>query len=162
MVDFEKAKDKVMMGSERRSLILSDEEKRPPPIHEAGHAMVAMLTPGTDPVHKVTIIPRGRALGLTQQLPMDERHTYSRDYLVNNLAVLLGGRAAEEAGAGDLHHRRGQRHRAGHRDGPQDGLRVGHERDHGPAHLWQGRRADIPGPGAIPAPRLLRADRPGH
>ncbi|MCB2225216.1 MAG: ATP-dependent zinc metalloprotease FtsH [Desulfarculaceae bacterium] len=96
MVDFEKAKDKVMMGSERRSLILSDEEKKTTAYHEAGHAMVAMLTPGTDPVHKVTIIPRGRALGLTQQLPVDERHTYSRDYLVNNLAVLLGGRSAEE------------------------------------------------------------------
>ncbi|MCF8032166.1 MAG: ATP-dependent zinc metalloprotease FtsH [Desulfarculaceae bacterium] len=96
MVDFEKAKDKVMMGSERRSLILSDEEKKTTAYHEAGHAMVAVLTPGTDPVHKVTIIPRGRALGLTQQLPVDERHTYSRDYLVNNLAVLLGGRSAEE------------------------------------------------------------------
>jgi cell division protease FtsH len=96
MVDFEKAKDKVMMGTERRSLILTDEEKRTTAYHEAGHAMVAMLTPGTDPVHKVTIIPRGRALGLTQQLPVDERHTYSRDYLLNNLAVLLGGRSAEE------------------------------------------------------------------
>ncbi|MCF8041029.1 MAG: ATP-dependent zinc metalloprotease FtsH [Desulfarculaceae bacterium] len=96
MVDFEKAKDKVMMGAERRSLILSEDEKRTTAYHEAGHALVAMLTPGTDPVHKVTIIPRGRALGLTQQLPVDERHTYSRDYLINNLAVLLGGRSAEE------------------------------------------------------------------
>ena len=96
MEDFEKAKDKVMMGTERRSLILSDEEKRVTAYHEAGHALVAKLTPGTDPLHKVTIIPRGRALGLTQQLPVDERHTYPRDYLINNLAVLLGGRAAEE------------------------------------------------------------------
>lgn len=96
MVDFEKAKDKVMMGAERRSLILSEDEKRTTAYHEAGHALVAMLTPGTDPVHKVTIIPRGRALGLTQQLPVDERHTYTRDYLINNLAVLLGGRSAEE------------------------------------------------------------------
>jgi len=96
MEDFEKAKDKVMMGTERRSLILSDEEKRVTAYHEAGHALVAKLTPGTDPVHKVTIIPRGRALGLTQQLPVDERHTYPRKYLINNLAVLLGGRAAEE------------------------------------------------------------------
>ncbi|MCB2193179.1 MAG: AAA family ATPase, partial [Deltaproteobacteria bacterium] len=96
MVDFEKAKDKVMMGAERRSLILSEDEKRTTAYHEAGHALVAVLTPGTDPVHKVTIIPRGRALGLTQQLPVDERHTYSRDYLINNLAVLLGGRSAEE------------------------------------------------------------------
>ena len=96
MEDFEQAKDKVLMGTERRSLILSDEEKRVTAYHEAGHALVAKLIPGTDPVHKVTIIPRGRALGLTQQLPVDDRHTYPRDYLVNNLAVLLGGRAAEE------------------------------------------------------------------
>ncbi|MBU4604452.1 MAG: cell division protein FtsH, partial [Proteobacteria bacterium] len=96
MIDFERAKDKVMMGAERRSLILSEDEKRTTAYHEAGHALVAMLTPGTDPVHKVTIIPRGRALGLTQQLPVDERHTYTRDYLINNLAVLLGGRSAEE------------------------------------------------------------------
>jgi cell division protease FtsH len=96
MDDFEQAKDKVLMGTERRSLILSDEEKKVTAYHEAGHALVAKLTPGTDPVHKVTIIPRGRALGLTQQLPVDERHTYPREYLVNNLAVLLGGRAAEE------------------------------------------------------------------
>jgi cell division protease FtsH len=96
MEDLEQAKDKVMMGTERRSLILSDEEKRVTAYHEAGHALVAKLTPGTDPVHKVTIIPRGRALGLTQQLPVDERHTYPRNYLINNLAVLLGGRAAEE------------------------------------------------------------------
>ena len=96
MVDFESAKDKVMMGAERRSMIISDEEKKNTAYHEAGHALVARLTPGTDPVHKVTIIPRGRALGLTQQLPIDERHTYARDYLLKNLAVLMGGRAAEE------------------------------------------------------------------
>ncbi len=96
MVDFESAKDKVMMGAERRSMIISDEEKKNTAYHEAGHALVAKLTPGTDPVHKVTIIPRGRALGLTQQLPIDERHTYARDYLLKNLAVLMGGRAAEE------------------------------------------------------------------
>jgi cell division protease FtsH len=86
MEDFERAKDKVLMGTERRSLILSDEEKKVTAYHEAGHALVAMLTPGTDPLHKVTIIPRGRALGLTQQLPVDERHTYPREYLINNLA----------------------------------------------------------------------------
>ena len=96
MIDFEKAKDKVMMGAERRSLIITDEEKRVTAYHEAGHALVGKLIPGTDPLHKVTIIPRGSALGLTQQLPVDERHTYPKDYLVNNLAILLGGRAAEE------------------------------------------------------------------
>lgn len=96
MSDFEEAKDKVMMGTERRSLIIRDDEKRMTAYHEAGHALVAKLLPGTDPIHKVTIIPRGRALGLTQQLPIDERHTYQKDYLVNNLNILLGGRAAEE------------------------------------------------------------------
>ena len=96
MIDFEKAKDKVMMGAERRSMIINEEEKRVTAYHEAGHALVGKLLPGTDPLHKVTIIPRGRALGLTQQLPVDERHTYPKDYLVKNLAILLGGRAAEE------------------------------------------------------------------
>ena len=96
MEDFENAKDKVMMGVERRSMIISDEEKRNTAFHEAGHVLVAKLIPGTDPIHKVTIIPRGRALGLTQQLPVDERHTYPVKYLMDRLAVLFGGRAAEE------------------------------------------------------------------
>jgi cell division protease FtsH len=96
MVDFEFAKDKVLMGVERRSMVLSDEEKRNTAYHEAGHALVAKLTPGTDPLHKVSIIPRGRALGVTQQLPIDDRYTYSKDYLLKALNVLLGGRAAEE------------------------------------------------------------------
>jgi cell division protease FtsH len=96
MSDLEQAKDKVMMGTERRSLILSDEEKKVTAFHEAGHALIAKLMPHTDPIHKVTIIPRGRALGLTQQLPEGDRHTYSKDYLRSNLAVLMGGRAAEE------------------------------------------------------------------
>ena len=96
MEDFEQAKDKVLMGSERKSLILSEDERRNTAYHEAGHTLVAKLLPGTDPIHKVTIIPRGRALGLTQQLPIDERHTYPKDYLVATLTVLLGGRAAEE------------------------------------------------------------------
>jgi cell division protease FtsH len=92
----EKAKDKIMMGAERRSMIISDKEKEITAYHEAGHAIVARLLPGTDPIHKVTIIPRGRALGLTQQLPIDERHTYNRDYLIKNIVVLMGGRVAEE------------------------------------------------------------------
>jgi len=96
MVDFEQAKDKVLMGKERRSLILSDEEKRTTAYHEGGHALVAKKLPGTDPVHKVSIIPRGMALGITMQLPTDDRHNYSRDFLQNNLAVLMGGRVAEE------------------------------------------------------------------
>jgi cell division protease FtsH len=101
MSDFESAKDKVLMGVERRSMVLSDAEKKNTAYHEAGHALVAKLTPGTDPIHKVSIIPRGRALGVTQQLPIDDRYTYSRDYLEKTLNVLLGGRAAEEIA---LHH----------------------------------------------------------
>jgi len=94
--DFEFAKDKVLMGVERKSMILTDEEKRTTAYHEAGHALMARLLPGTDPVHKVTIIPRGRALGMTMQLPTDDRHSYSKEFLYNNLAILMGGRVAEE------------------------------------------------------------------
>lgn len=96
MDDFEKAKDKILMGSERKSMIISEEERKNTAYHEAGHTLVAKLIPGTDPIHKVTIIPRGRALGVTQQLPLDEKHTYTKEYLLNTLAVLMGGRAAEE------------------------------------------------------------------
>ena len=96
MHDFEFAKDKVLMGSERRSMIISDAEKRVTAIHEAGHALLTVLLPHADPIHKVTIIPRGMALGLTQQLPADEKHNYSRDYLNDQIAILLGGRIAEE------------------------------------------------------------------
>jgi cell division protease FtsH len=96
MHDFEFAKDKVLMGSERRSMIISDAEKRVTAIHEAGHALLTVLLPLADPIHKVTIIPRGMALGLTQQLPTDEKHNYSRDYLNDQIAILLGGRIAEE------------------------------------------------------------------
>ena len=96
MEDFEQAKYKVLMGSERKSLIMSERERANTAYHEAGHTLVARLIPGTDPIHKVTIIPRGRALGLTQQLPLDERHTYPKEYLMDTLTVLLGGRAAEE------------------------------------------------------------------
>jgi cell division protease FtsH len=108
MSDFENAKDKVLMGVERRSMIISDEEKKTIAYHEAGHALVADLLPGADPLHKVTIIPRGRALGLTQQLPTDDKYNYSREYLIDRITILLGGRTAEEVvfqqrttGAGD-------------------------------------------------------------
>jgi cell division protease FtsH len=96
MEDFEQAKDKILMGSERKSMIISEEERKNTAYHEAGHTLVAKLIPGTDPIHKVTIIPRGRALGVTQQLPLDEKHTYTKEYLLNTLSVLMGGRAAEE------------------------------------------------------------------
>ena len=96
MADFEFAKDKVLMGTERRSMIISDEEKQITAVHEAGHALLAVLLPNADPIHKVTIIPRGMALGVTLQLPVDDKHSYSREYLDDQIAVLLGGRIAEE------------------------------------------------------------------
>ena len=101
MADFEMSKDKVLMGVERKSMILSDEEKKNTAYHEAGHALVAAMTPGADPLHKVTIIPRGMALGVTMQLPIDDKHTYTKEFLESQLAVLMGGRAAEEI---FLHH----------------------------------------------------------
>jgi len=96
MVDFEDSKDKVMMGTERRSMVITDKERETTAYHEAGHALVARLIPGTDPVHKVTIIPRGRALGLTSYLPQDEQHTYSMEYLIGRLTFMMGGRVAEK------------------------------------------------------------------
>ena len=102
MHDFEFAKDKVLMGSERRSMIISDEEKKVTAIHEAGHALLAVMLPHADPVHKVTIIPRGMALGVTMQLPEADKHNYTRDYLNDQIAILLGGRLAEEITNGGM------------------------------------------------------------
>jgi cell division protease FtsH len=102
MADFEMSKDKVLMGVERKSMILSDEEKKNTAYHEAGHALVAAMTPGADPVHKVTIIPRGMALGLTMQLPEADKHTYTKEFLEGTLAVLMGGRTAEEIFLGHI------------------------------------------------------------
>jgi len=102
MADFEMSKDKVLMGVERKSMILSEEEKKNTAYHEAGHALVAAMTAGADPLHKVTIIPRGMALGLTMQLPIDDKHTYTRDYLIGTLTVLMGGRSAEEIFLGHI------------------------------------------------------------
>jgi cell division protease FtsH len=96
MYDFELAKDKVLMGAERKSMLLTDEEKRVTAYHEAGHALVAAMRAHADPLHKVTIIPRGMALGVTMQLPTDDKHTVTKDYLETQLAILMGGRCAEE------------------------------------------------------------------
>ena len=96
MVDFEDAKDKVMLGVERRSLVLTEDERKLTAYHEAGHAIVALKIPGSDPLHKVTIVPRGRALGLTASLPEVDRHNYSKDWLIGSLAMFFGGRVAEE------------------------------------------------------------------
>src|SRR4029079_11431465 len=96
MYDFDQAKDKVMMGVERKSMVLSDTEKRTTAYHEAGHTLVGKFMPGTDPIHKVTIIPRGMALGVTQTLPNEDRLSLTRDKAENNIAFLMGGRVAEE------------------------------------------------------------------
>ena len=102
MEDFELAKDKVLMGPERKNVIISEREKRITAYHESGHAIVAKMLPNTDPVHKVSIIPRGMALGVTQQLPEDDKYTYDKEYLLNRIAVLMGGRAAEEVMLGSI------------------------------------------------------------
>lgn len=102
MNDFEEAKDKIIMGIERRSIVVSEKDRRVTAYHEAGHAIVGLMLPETDPLHKITIIPRGRAMGLTQQVPLDDRMTYSREYLLNRIAILMGGRAAESLVFGRL------------------------------------------------------------
>jgi cell division protease FtsH len=102
MNDFENAKDKVLMGVERKSIVISEEERKVTAYHEAGHTLVAKFLPGTDPIHKVTIIPRGRALGVTQQLPIDEKHNYAKEYLLNEIAIMMGGRVAEEVVFGQI------------------------------------------------------------
>jgi len=135
MTDFEVAKDKVLMGVERKSLIISDDERVATAYHEAGHALIAFLLPDADPVHKVTIIPRGRALGVTQQLPEDDRHTYSKIYLEATLAVLMGGRVSEQLHIGQMT------------------TGAGNDIERG--------RTDLPGAGNFPAPGLQRGDRPG-
>jgi cell division protease FtsH len=96
MIDFELAKDKILMGAERKSMVMSDAEKRNTAYHEAGHALVAAILPNSDPLHKVTIIPRGMALGVTMQLPVDDKHSYNKAYLLDELAILMAGRIAEE------------------------------------------------------------------
>jgi cell division protease FtsH len=100
--DFELAKDKVLMGAERRSMVITNEEKRVTAYHEAGHTLVGLKVPNADPVHKVTIIPRGMALGVTQQLPEGDRHNYTKEYLLGQIAILMGGRVAEETFLGNI------------------------------------------------------------
>ncbi|MGH9901720.1 MAG: ATP-dependent zinc metalloprotease FtsH, partial [Pyrinomonadaceae bacterium] len=102
MGDFELAKDKVLMGAERKSMVISNEEKRVTAYHEAGHTLVGLKVPNADPVHKVTIIPRGMALGVTQQLPEGDRHSYTMEYLLGQIAILMGGRIAEETFLGSI------------------------------------------------------------
>ena len=146
MADFEYAKDKVMMGSERRSMIITEEEKRITAIHEAGHALLAVLLPHADPVHKVTIIPRGMALGVTMQLPMDDKHNYSRDYLKDQIAILLGGRIAEEITNGSLTTGAGNDLERVTELARKMVCEWGMSDAHGPAHVRQARGADLPRP----------------
>ncbi len=158
MYDFEIAKDKVMMGAERKSMVITEEEKKNTAYHEAGHALVAAIIPEADPLHKVSIIPRGMALGITMQLPIDDKHSYSAT-LPGRAVVHPDGRPHRRREVHEApHHRRRQRHRARHRPGPQDGLRVGYERP-GSDELRQEGRADLPGARNRPAPRLQRRHR---
>ena len=147
MVDFEDAKDKVLMGPERRS---HDHQptrrRRTPPTTRPATPWSPSSLPGTDPVHKVTIIPRGRALGVTMQLPIEDDTAYHASRCSTGIAILIGGRAAEEIVFSQMHHRRRQRHRARHRARPQDGLRVGHERQARADDLRQEGGADLPRP----------------
>ena len=146
MDDFERAKDKIIMGAERRSIVMPEHERKNTAYHEAGHAVVARLLPRTDPVHKVTIIPRGRALGVTMQLPAEDRYSMDREMILQNIAVLFGGRIAEE----DLHapddDRRLQRLRACDRDGAQHGHALRHVRRARPDGLRRERRRSLPRP----------------
>ena len=164
MYDFEFAKDKVLMGAERA---LDDRHRRGEEDHghpRGGSRAAGVLLPLADPIHKVTIIPRGMALGLTQQLPVDEKHNYSRDYLMDQIAILLGGRIAEEMTTGDITTGAGNDLERATETGAPDGLRVGHERRARPAHLRQEGRADLPRPRNRAAPGLQRGhgaqDRP--
>ena len=163
MYDFELAKDKVLMGAERKSMLLSDGEKKVTAYHESGHALVSYMSKDSDPVHKVTIIPRGMALGVTVHLP-DDRHNYTREYLETRLAMLFGGRVAEEIFLQSDVDRRGQRHRTCHGTGAIDGLRVRHE-PVGAADLRQEGAGDLPRARDRATPRLQRGDgapdRPG-
>ncbi len=157
MWDFEQAKDKVLMGAERKSMLLSDEEKKVTAYHEAGHALVAAMREHADPLHKVTIIPRGMALGVTMQLPIDDKHTYTRDYLETRLAIMMGGRIAEElflntmtTGAGnDIE----QASDLARKMVCEFGMSSS-----GADHLRQEGRTDLPGPRDQPAPGLQRRD----
>ncbi len=135
MEDFEAARDRVLMGQRRESLALTDEEKERVAYHEGGHAVLAYVLPYADPVHKVTILPTGMALGVTQQLPMEERHIYPREYIEDSLAVRMGGRVAELLIYGGPVDRRQQRSGRQHRAGPQDGPGVGDERPRRPHGL---------------------------
>jgi cell division protease FtsH len=158
MEDFERAKDKIMMGAERRSMVMPEEERKNTAYHESGHAVVAKLLPKTDPVHKVTIIPRGRALGLTMQLPTEDRYSQDRDRLLNTITVLFGGRIAEElfmkqmttGASNDFQRATDLARRMVTQWGMSD--------YHGPDGLWRGGGRDLPRPLGDHAQECFRVD----
>ena len=164
MSEFEDAKDKVMMGAERRSMVMTEEEKKLTAYHEAGHALVNVKCPASDPIHKATIIPRGQALGMVQRLPEHDRYSHARNYLEDSLAIAMGGRIAEEivfgaecvttGAANDI--KQGDRSRA------PDGDRVGHEPRARTAALFGQRGGDLPRPFGDLAQERLRGDGPAH
>ena len=159
--DFDAARDRVLMGLKRESLALSEEEKEIIAYHEGGHAVCAYVLEHADPLHKVTILPTGMALGVTHQLPVEERHIYKREYIADSLVVRLGGRVAEELDLRPPVDRRAERPRRQHRARPQDGARVGHVRPHRSDGVGlAGRGVPRRRPHALP--RLLRRDRPRH
>ena len=163
MKEFEEAKDKVMMGTERKSMVMTEDEKRMTAYHEAGHAIVALHEPASDPIHKATIIPRGRALGMVMRLPERDNYSYHRDKMYANLAVSMGGRVAEEV---DLRLRQGQLRRVvGHqlrdRPGPRHGHPLGHVRRARPAAICRGRRGGVPRLFGQPPEEHVERDRAG-
>jgi cell division protease FtsH len=142
--DVEEARDKVLMGLERSNLALTDKECELLAYHEAGHAVAAAVLPHADPIHKVTIVPRGRAMGVTQQLPRGDRYIYPREHMLDRLAVMMGGTSGREHGAGHGDQRRRERPQASHAVGPQDGPGLGHERTTRSPGTWQSAPARVP------------------
>ena len=159
MYHFEYAKDKVMMGAERRSMIVTEDEKKVTAIHEAGHALLGILLPHADPLHKVTIVPRGMALGLTMSLPTDEKHNYSKNYLVDQIGILLGGRIAEEITTGNITTGAGNDLERATDLARRMVCEWGMSESDGPADLRQEGRADLPWPRDRAAHRLQRRHR---
>ncbi len=159
MADFETAKDKVMLGTERRSLVLTENERKLTAYHEAGHAVLGLKVPGLDPVHKVTIVPRGRALGITASLPEEDRHSYTKEWLEGQLAMLFGGRVAEEMifGPNDVTTGAGNDIERATDDGSADGHVVRHERGDRPRRRRRQRAGGLPGPRDRPASPGVRA-----
>ena len=159
--EFEDSKDKVMMGAERRSMIMTEEEKLATAYHEGGHALVNMLVPGNDPLHKVTIIPRGRALGVTMSLPERDKLSYSKQWCEARIATMFGGRVAEQLIYGEDHLNTGrlQRHHAGDRAGAPHGHRMGHEREARALALQREPAGSVPRPCHHAAPEHVGGDR---